>query len=175
VSRGSYGLGRAGERGWLPLSTNFLPPDALATHWQSYAQGAARARRSADRAVWRIAREIHVAETTEQARREAREGAMGAAFAEYMLPLVRGGRGLGAFKIDPEMPDEAVTVDYLLDNVWVVGSPDDVAAQLRRLSEQVGGFGTVLQIAHDWAPDQPTWHRSMGLLAEKVMPRLAEV
>src|SRR5205823_142001 len=32
VSRGSYGLGRAGEHGWLPLSTNFLPSDALKTH-----------------------------------------------------------------------------------------------------------------------------------------------
>ena len=30
VNRASYGLGQAGERGWIPLSTNFLPPSALA-------------------------------------------------------------------------------------------------------------------------------------------------
>jgi alkanesulfonate monooxygenase SsuD/methylene tetrahydromethanopterin reductase-like flavin-dependent oxidoreductase (luciferase family) len=176
VTRGSYGLGQAGERGWLPLSTNFLPVEALASHWDSYAQGAARAGRATKRSVWRVAREIHVAETTEQARREARDGAMGAAFSEYMLPLVRrGGRGLGAFKIDPEMPDEAVTIDYLLDNIWIVGSPDEVAGQLRRLAAQVGGFGTVLQIAHDWSPQQQKWQRSMELLATRVMPQLADV
>ena len=49
---------------------------------------------------------------------------------------------MGAFKVDPEkMSDDDVTIDYLLDNIWIVGSPDDVAAQLRRLSDEVGGFG----------------------------------
>jgi len=176
VNRSSYGLGQAGERGWIPLSTNFLPPNALASHWDSYAAGAQRAGRAPDRAIWRIARDVHVAETTEQARREAREGAMAAAYRDYMLPLVsQGGRGLGAFKTSADMPDEAVTIDYLLDNVWIVGSPDDVAAQLRAVAAEAGGFGTVLQIAFDWYPDQRIFHRSMELLAKKVMPRLADV
>ena len=175
VNRASYGLGRAGERGWLPLSTNFLPPSALSGHWDAYAQGAVRTGRTAERNVWRIARDIHVAETTELARRQAREGGMARAYSEYMLPLVtHGGRGLGAFKEDPEMPDAAVTTDYLLDNVWIVGSVEEVVAKLTRLYEQVGGFGVLLQVAFDWAPRQDVWHRSMELLAERVIPRLAE-
>ena len=91
-----------------------------------------------------------------------------------MARMTVNGEGV-EYKLDPEMPDEAVTVDYLLDNIWIVGSPDDVTAQLSKLSDQVGGFGTVLQIAHDWAPDQDRWHRSMELLATKVMPQLADV
>jgi alkanesulfonate monooxygenase SsuD/methylene tetrahydromethanopterin reductase-like flavin-dependent oxidoreductase (luciferase family) len=176
VNRNSYGLGQAGERGWLPLSTNFLPPNALASHWDSYAQGAARAKRTPDRTLWRVARDVHVADTTEQARRDVREGAHGRAYSEYLLPLVTtGGRGLGAFKTTPELPDDAVTIDYLIDNVWIVGSPDEVARKLRAVHAESGGFGTVLQIAHDWAPNQAIFHRSMELLAKRVFPQLADL
>jgi alkanesulfonate monooxygenase SsuD/methylene tetrahydromethanopterin reductase-like flavin-dependent oxidoreductase (luciferase family) len=174
VNRNSYGLGQAGERGWLALSTNFLPPEALPSHWDAYASGAARAGRTAERAAWRIARDVHVGETSEQARREARDGAMARAYAGYMLPLVQGGgRGLGAFKRDPDMPDAAVTIDYLLDNVWIVGSVDECVQKLGALQEACGGFGTLLQIAFDWAPKQKVWHRSMELLATKVIPQLS--
>jgi alkanesulfonate monooxygenase SsuD/methylene tetrahydromethanopterin reductase-like flavin-dependent oxidoreductase (luciferase family) len=176
VNRSSYGLTRAGACGWLPLSTNFLPPDALAQHWASYASGAASTGRPADRTVWRIARDVHVAETSAQARREVRDGGHGAAYSRYMLPLVQhGGRGLAPFKVEETMPDEAVTVDYLIENVWIVGSVDEVAARLRALHAQVGGFGTLLQIGIDWAPRQDLWHRSMELLARRVMPQLADL
>jgi alkanesulfonate monooxygenase SsuD/methylene tetrahydromethanopterin reductase-like flavin-dependent oxidoreductase (luciferase family) len=175
VNKNSYGLGQAGERGWLALSTNFLPPDVLPSHWESYAAGAARVGRTPDRAAWRIARDVHVAGSSQEARTQALEGAMARAYSGYMLPLVQnGGRGLGAFKKDPEMPDAAVTPEYLLENVWIVGSVDEVVDQLGRLSEQCGGFGTLLQIAFDWAPDQAVWHRSMELLATKVMPQLRQ-
>jgi len=64
-------LALAGEHGWIPMSINFAPPPALKTHWAAVEQGADRTGRSADRRLWRIARDIHVAETNEQARREA--------------------------------------------------------------------------------------------------------
>jgi alkanesulfonate monooxygenase SsuD/methylene tetrahydromethanopterin reductase-like flavin-dependent oxidoreductase (luciferase family) len=169
----SYGLGLSGERGWIPMSTNFLPPNVLTGHWESYAEGAARAGRTADRALWRVAREIHVAESGERARAEARDGAMGRAFGDYMLPLVSANRGPTIFKDDPGMPDQDVTIDYLIDRVWIVGSPDECAAKLRALRDQTGGFGYLLQIAHDWAPYQDRFNRSMELLSEKVLPAVA--
>jgi alkanesulfonate monooxygenase SsuD/methylene tetrahydromethanopterin reductase-like flavin-dependent oxidoreductase (luciferase family) len=52
-----------------------------------------------------------------------------------------------------------------------VGDPDTCARTLHALYEQVGGFGTLLAIGHDW-PDRSVWDRSMTLLAEEVMPRL---
>ena len=69
------------------------------------------------------------------------------------------------------MPDEAVTPEYLLDNHWIVGDPDEVARKIRALYEAVGGFGSLLAIAHDW-PDPSVWDRSMTLLATEVMPRV---
>jgi alkanesulfonate monooxygenase SsuD/methylene tetrahydromethanopterin reductase-like flavin-dependent oxidoreductase (luciferase family) len=75
-------------------------------------------------------------------------------------------------KVDPEMPDRDVTLDYLCDNIWIVGSPETVARKLTKLSEDVGGFGTLLVIAHEWTP-RGAWERSMRLLAKDVVPRLS--
>lgn len=40
---------------------------------------------------------------------------------------------LDMFKIDKSMSDADVTPQYMIDNIWIVGSPDDVAAQIRGL------------------------------------------
>ena len=74
-------------------------------------------------------------------------------------------------KVDPAMPDPEVTLEYLCDNIWIVGSPDTVARKLATLAGDVGGFGTLLVIAHEWTP-RGAWERSMRLLKDKVVPRL---
>ena len=67
-----------------------------------------------------------------------------------------------------------MTPDYLLDNLWIAGSPDEVAARIRELYEYVGGFGVLLVMGHEWKP-RDKWERSMRLLAEEVMPKLADL
>jgi hypothetical protein len=42
---------------------------------------------------------------------------------------------------DPSMPDEAVDLEYLADNLWFVGSPQNLADRLLSLQERTGGFG----------------------------------
>jgi alkanesulfonate monooxygenase SsuD/methylene tetrahydromethanopterin reductase-like flavin-dependent oxidoreductase (luciferase family) len=90
---------------------------------------------------------------------------------DYFLRLLGKTKRLGLPRVDPAMPDEGVTVEYLCDNIWLVGSPDTVAAKLRRLRDEVGGFGWLLVIAHEWEP-RDAWVRSMTLLREQVLPRL---
>ena len=63
VTEKSETLGLAGERGWIPMSINFVTPRVLRSHWQSIADGAARTGRIANRDEWRICRAVHVAET----------------------------------------------------------------------------------------------------------------
>jgi hypothetical protein len=46
-----------------------------------------------------------------------------------------------------------------------------VARKLQQLQRDVGGFGTLLVIAHEWEP-RAAWTRSMSLLTEQVAPRL---
>jgi alkanesulfonate monooxygenase SsuD/methylene tetrahydromethanopterin reductase-like flavin-dependent oxidoreductase (luciferase family) len=77
-------------------------------------------------------------------------------------------------KHDESVPDEAVTPEYLVDHHWLVGDPETVARKVRDLYDLVGGFGTLLVIAHEW-PDFSVWDRSMTLLIEEVVPRLADL
>ena len=171
VTSSSETLGLAGERGYIPMSINFVPARILATHWDAVAAGAKRAGRQADRATWRIARDIYVADTDAQARREALAGPLARDYRDYFLRLLPKIRGLDMLKVDPAMAESDVTLDYLLDNIWIVGSPDTVAAKLEKLAADVGGFGVLLAIAHEWQPRE-AWERSMSLLKTEVIPRL---
>jgi alkanesulfonate monooxygenase SsuD/methylene tetrahydromethanopterin reductase-like flavin-dependent oxidoreductase (luciferase family) len=171
VSSKSETLVLAGERGYIPMSINFVPPRILRTHWEAVETGAARTGRKADRATWRIARDVYVADTDEQARREALAGPLARDYRDYFLRLLPKLRGFEMLKLDPAMPDSAVTLDYLLEHLWIVGSPETVARKIAALDEAVGGFGVLLVIAHEWVP-RPAWERSMTLLKTAVLPRL---
>src|SRR5919108_2657829 len=172
VSAKSETLGLAGERGYLPMSINFVPPRILKSHWEAVEEGATRAGRRADRATWRIARDVYVADTDAKARDQAIDGTLGRDYRDYFLKLLPKLRGFDMLKVDPDMPDRDVTLDYLCDNIWIVGSPETVARKLTTLADDVGGFGTLLVIAHEWTP-RSAWERSMRRLAEDVLPRLS--
>ena len=156
------------------MSSSLAAPRLLRSHWGVVEEGARAAGRTADRATWRISRDVHVAETDEQARDEALNGAIGRDFRGYFLRSIASSGRFGMMKQDLSMPDEAITPEYLLDNHWIVGGPETVAQKIRALSELVGGFGKLLVIAHEW-PDPAVWDRSMTLLTNEVMPRVADL
>ena len=174
VSPKSDTLVLAGERGYIPRSINIVPVSTLSTHWDSVEHGAKSKGRTPDRSEWRIARDIYVADTTEAARKEALEGVMARDFQDYFLRLMRLSRMMDLFKTDPNMPDSDVTPEYLIDNIWVVGTPDEVADKIRRMHNEVGGFGVLLAMGHEWQP-KDEWLRSMTLLVEEVMPKVADL
>ena len=82
--------------------------------------------------------------------------------------LVRAGR-INLFKPSKETPDEAVTLDTVVDTLVIAGTPDQVADELLAFRETTGDFGTLLYCGIDWA-DSRLARRSMELMAEKVMP-----
>lgn len=164
----------AGERGWMPMSINLVPASTLGGHWDAVESGANKVGRTADRSLWRIAREVYVAETTKQARQEASQGTLARDFNDYWFKLLPWTQRLGQFKLDVDMPDSDVTIDYLMDNIWIVGSPDDAATQIRDMYHEVGGFGTLLAMGHEWEP-KDQWVKSMTLLVNEVMPKLADL
>lgn len=174
VSAKSDTLVLAGERGWIPMSINIVPARILVSHWQSVEAGAKAKGRPAERRQWRIARDIYVAETTEQARTEALAGTMGRDFRGYWQRLLPKVKLVELAKADPAMPDSGFTPEYALDNLWIVGSPEEVAAKIRKLYADVGGFGGLLAMGHEWRP-RTKWVRSMRLLAEEVAPRLKDL
>ena len=72
------------------------------------------------------------------------------------------------------MPDSDISLDYMVDNIWIVGSPEDVTAKIRALYDQVGGFGVLLAMGHEWNP-KDRWINSMELLANEVLPKLSDL
>lgn len=158
----------AGQRGFLPVSTNLAPATTLAQHWKTYCAGALEAGREAPkRSDWRVARNIFVGETTEDAIDFALNSAFGRSF-DYLIQLMGPGR-LDNMKEDPEMPDEEVTPEYVVRRLAIVGDADECIRRLQEIEKLTGGIGTLLAIAHDW-DDKPRWLRSMELLKNEVMP-----
>ena len=174
VSPKSDTLVLAGERGWLPMSSSLVPAATLKTHWEAVEEGAKRTGQTPDRSSWRIAREVYIADTAKEARRDALHGTLARDFEGYFLTLLSKTKMIGRLKTDPDMPDSEITTEYLADNIWVVGSPDDVAEKLLNLYQAVGGFGVLLAMAHEWQP-RDKWLRSMTLLVQEVLPRLADL
>ena len=69
---------------------------------------------------------------------------------------------------------ELITVrdlEYLIDNVFIVGSVDEVAQKLNDLKGEIGDFGTLLAMGHEWEPYE-AWHGSMSMLKNEVMPKV---
>jgi alkanesulfonate monooxygenase SsuD/methylene tetrahydromethanopterin reductase-like flavin-dependent oxidoreductase (luciferase family) len=171
----SKGVTAAAARGWDPISANFLMPKWVATHKDSYLEGCAQGGRPGDLANWRVAKSVFVADDLATARAYARDPGSPYVFyyKQLLTKLVKNGRA-NLFKEDQSMPDEAVTLDYVLDRLVIWGTPDKVADEIEAFRETVGPFGTLLYAGHDWT-DVELARRSMVLLAEQVQPRIARV
>ncbi|WP_221793237.1 LLM class flavin-dependent oxidoreductase [Aquisediminimonas sediminicola] len=132
--------------------------DALAANWNIAEEIAAANGKTVDRANWRLVAPMHIAPTREQAREEVKFGIE--AWADYL-------REVAALPIAPGSGD---IIDALLSsNMAVIGTPEDAVAQIRRLQQQSGGFGTLVLFAHHWADTAET-KRSYEMFARFVMP-----
>ena len=49
-----------------------------------------------------------------------------------------------------------------------------MAAKNRALYDEVGGFGVLLAMGHEWNP-KDRWENSMELLANEVLPQLSDL
>ena len=168
----SKGVTEAAKRGWTPISANFLQPNWVASHWSKYVEGCAHGPRAADPADWRVARSIFVAddEATAQRYGKGHDGPYAYYFRSIMTKLIGNGRP-ELFKADRAMPDEAITLDYVLDSLVICGTVDSVVEQLLAFRDHIGDFGTLLYAGHDWA-DPALGKRSMELMATEVIPRV---
>lgn len=170
----SKGVTAAAARGWDPVSANFLLPQWVRTHWDSYASGCAEGGRAADPGNWRIAKSIFVTDTDDALARRYGHGPEGP-YHFYFRQLIRKLVGLGGrsnlFKRDQSEPDASINADTMTPKLVIAGSVDSVVDQLLAFREEVGDFGTLLYACHDWL-DPVLARRSMELMAEQVLPRV---
>jgi len=168
----SKGVTAAAARGWDPISANFLLKKWVASHWPKYAEGCEQGGRKADPANWRVARSVFVADDMAT----ARDYALGPQspyrfyYNQLLTKMKKHGRA-NLFKPDQAMSDDEVTLEGVLEECVIWGTPDRVADQILALREEIGDFGTLLYAGKDWA-DRDLGRGSMTLLAEKVLPRV---
>ena len=161
----------AGERGWIPMTN--LMSQHVPQLWANLEEGAASTGMIADHSQLRLGREVYVGETPESAREEARI-VLGRPFDEHQWINRKAGGNLAMVKLDPDMADEAVDVDYMMEHVWIVGDPQECADKIRKTYQEVGGFGHLLAITQD-PDDHSLMQRSLRLLMEEVAPRVQDL
>jgi limonene 1,2-monooxygenase len=161
-ARSPVGALAAGKHGLGMLSIGGTSDDALKAHasnWGVAETSAAENGKSMDRKNWRIVTLMHVAETRDKAFENVRWGIE--RWARYF-------REIATFPIVPS--DITDAAEYLTNNkMAVIGSPDDAIEYLENLWDGAGGFGCLMQLAHNWA-DWSETKRSYELIARQVIP-----
>ena len=162
----------AGSKGWGVITSALIAPEDVGNHWKLYREGCQEAGRTPDPGNWRVCRSVFVAATDEEARERAYSAESGYRyfFGTMHKVFTMIGR-LGSFKSRPDMRDDEVTVDTVIDKRLILGSPKTVLNELIKLRQQAGPFGTLLLTAVDWAGPNAAWEReSLTRLMEEVMP-----
>ncbi len=138
--------------------------------WNTYSQAAAAAGRTAEPSDWAVARNVFVADSTDEARRLAKGNSLGSCI-QYILDLTQATAptGVAMWKRDEQQADSDCTLDYFMNDVIIAGDPEYVTGQLLELREQIGPFGTLVLTAHDW-DDRDRWAHSLELFAREVVP-----
>jgi limonene 1,2-monooxygenase len=157
---GRYGLGL------LSVGATMSPEgfDALGHHWGIVEERAQAHGTTVDREKWRLVGLVHAADTREQAYRDVEHGI------EQWFRYFEGVAAFPQMGIDGER-DLREMIDFVnTSGVGVIGTWEDVAAQVEKLQVQSnGGFGAYLMLAHEWANPHAT-KRSYELVAQHVMP-----
>jgi len=159
---GKYGIGALSI-----ASTSKEGLQALPTQWGFAEQAAAAHGQTVSRNDWRVLMSWHIAETREQARKEAMLG-LQKWHNEYNVDVL--GRP-GALRVeDPnELFEQVAAGGAQGGGAAVIGTPDDLIEAVLAMQETTGGFGTVLGFANDWANQEATL-RSWDLVARYVIP-----
>lgn len=130
--------------------------------WAIAEESAAEHGQEVRREDWRLVLPVHLAESRQEARAEARLGA-----GRYLREYSEGTNGRRPVFDGPL--DQVI--DFMADaGHWIVGTPDDCIAGIKRLEERSGGYGGFLVQTVDWAPRDKMLH-SYELLARYVMPQ----
>lgn len=135
--------------------------NALETAWDIATERAAEYSNTVHREDWRLVGPMYIAETEEQARADVAHGLMD--WVQYFEKVA-------ALPLAPGIDDVDKLIDALNNaGLSVIGTPAMMRAQLERLTEQSGGFGTFLVMSTEWANRENTL-RSYELFAREVMP-----
>jgi limonene 1,2-monooxygenase len=158
---GKYGIGIISLGS---MSTQGLM--ALPTQWGFAEDAAKKHGTTVSRSNWRVLLSWHIAETREQAAREAGAGLL-RWHNEYNVGTLQR-PGLQAFKSIEEAVEQTAGGEAAASTI---GTPDDLVKTIKNLMDVSGGVGTIVGFAHDWANPEHT-RRSWDMVARYVVPEI---
>jgi len=161
----------AGERNFKPVSI-FSGLDALKKHWEVYSEAAIAAGHTPDRSRHVVSHTVFCADTDKEAKRLVMEGPIGYCFERYLIPIWRRFGMMDGYAKDAGIDPADADLEFLVDNVFLVGSPDTVRDKLNVLFEATGGWGTLQVEAHDYYDDPAPWFQSLELISKEVAPKV---
>lgn len=169
LSPNSIGLKKAGQKGWSPVSSNFIQEKHVSSHWVQYAEGARIANIKADKEKWRVAKMIFVNEDHKKAIEYGR-GLDGpyAKCINQIIKKLKAADKLSFLKENKNQKDEEITLEYCLEKLVIAGDPNSVKDNLYDFVDKTGKFGTLLYVGVDWL-DKKLAKKSMELTANKVV------
>jgi limonene 1,2-monooxygenase len=152
---GKYGIGMLSIG--TVMKTAYM---SLSTAWGIVEEMAREHGQQVSRRDWRIVTPMHIAETREKALENVRFG-LGDWIRYYTEVIAL------PFELTGTLEDRVE--QYITTGHAIIGDPDDAIARIEELQTMSGGFGCLLQLAHNWA-DFPETLKSYELMARFVMP-----
>ncbi len=164
----------AGGRGYIPITANFIGEWSVKSHWEVYAEEAAKAGHATDPEIWRVARNVCVAETDAEAESYVKTvGQSYDYYYDYLFKIFERANMKGPFVVNKGDDPDQLTYEAARDNYTIYGSPETVVEKILAFRERIGHFGTLMLTAQDFT-DAARIKRSMELLATEVMPKVNE-
>lgn len=172
----SFGVRMAAERGWGVVSANFVAERIVENHGRTLRDALAAQGRIAGGAGWRVARNFCIAATDAEARdRVFATASANRYYFHYLSTIARRAGQLATLKPTADTPDEAVTLEAIISDCVITGSPATVLDRLIALRERAGPFDHLLMAGLDWSGPNAAWEQeTMRRLAQEVMPRFRQ-
>ena len=162
----------AGEKGWIPISGNFVSDDDIATHWPTYKEAANKIGKNPNYDKWRVGRSVLITSSDNEAN-DILDDPKGV-FTNYFLYLnsvskLASGIAGKDIKLQSEIPDAMKKAKDLI----IIGNEKTVTDKLIELIDKAGPFGTLLLTGHDFGEQKQLWENSFSTISNKIQPILS--
>lgn len=159
------------ERGFIPISANFVSVGTVEKQWASYTGRREELGLDVDRSLWRVCRSILVTESDDQAAEFLADP--DGPFAYYFRYLA-GVRDMIGLDDDLGVDElfERFDVATMIGKCVIAGSAQTVTDKLVTMVDRLGPFGTLVSVGHDF-DEAGLFRQSIDRLAEDVAPTVA--
>ena len=163
----------AGQKCWIPISGNFIPPEDIATHWPTYKTGCQENNLIPDPSIWRVGRSVLI--TNDNSEAEDIINDPKGIFTEYFLYLNTVGKlangekkeNISISKIRKESIEKA-------KSLVIIGNEKRVLDELIEFIDIVGPFGTLLLTGHDMTKHQKLWINTFERMSKNIKHTLSD-